>query len=123
MAGSNGEWGCRTRAHGIRKSVTDGTLLNSFAEDYAPSGTQDRPHPIRALQRMRTKESWEDHNKNISTAAKPILVRLQSLDKLIEPKLKEYQELLAAAEVAEKEQKFLAAAALLRKAHALESAR
>lgn len=105
-------------------SLTDGLeaagILEKFASDYEAAGNMDKPHPIYALQIMRKSEKYSKLQTNTSEFSKPFLERLKSLDALIGPKAKEYENLIEQAKILEKNQKFLDAATTYRYALAIE---
>ncbi len=98
-------------------------ILEKFASDYEPAGNMDKPHPIYALQIMRKSEKYTKLQSNTSEFSKPFLERLKSLDTLIGPKAKEYENLIEQAKALEKNQKFLDAATTYRLALAIEYSR
>jgi uncharacterized protein YecT (DUF1311 family) len=95
-------------------------LLLAFLNDYEPAGELDSAHPITALQKAKSKESWTKLMQSSEPELKPVADRLKTLDELIKPKLTEYEALIQSADKAEQEQKYLQAGELLRKAWLLD---
>lgn len=98
-------------------------LLASFANDCEPSGGKDTTHPLRALQALRRTESYMATKDKSTWASRPFLLRLEALDELLAPQLKEYETLLGQGRALEAEGKYLKAAAAYRAAQALDSSR
>jgi hypothetical protein len=103
-----------------RVALGAANLMRSFVNDIQPSGELDSPHPVWAFQRMRDKENWIQLSRNSSAESKPISDRLQSLEKLIAPKLSEFEGLIELANKAEAESRFILSAEYLRKAYTIE---
>lgn len=104
----------------VREALDAASLLLGFINDYEPSGELDRPHPVVALQKMRGKERWARLSASTAAEVKPLSDRLLSLEKLINPKLTEYEALIGAAENAERDGKYLLAAESYRKSYGID---
>lgn len=103
-----------------RDAIFASGLLLAFLNQFEPSGELDSPHPITALQKVRALESWAKVMNSHPPEAKIVIDRLRAIEKLISPKVKEYETLIKDAQVAEMERKFLRAGELYRKAWLLD---
>lgn len=98
-------------------------LLFSFSTDYQAYAGEDQTHPIRALRNLTKSEEYRTLRDSDTFFAKPFLSRLSALNKLIGPKLAEYDTNIAIAKQLEQKEQFQEAALKYRSSLELEPSR
>ncbi len=106
---------------GLAAGLDAAGMLEVFLRASEPAGSNDRPHPIRALRVLRQKAKFRALLADPSPFVTPFLIRLRAVDAQLGTQADTYGQRLDQARELEADGKFLAAAAQYRLANGIES--